>query len=142
MLLLDVDGPRNERGVRATNVASAPSASDAELNGRSSEPNGVDLVTLHFLADRRVLALGQVVNLGVEEQDLDRHVSPQGANQVITADRQPVAVPRHDPHREIFARRGDASCPCRSATVDAVHPVGVHVVDKRPEPVVGETFKR
>ncbi len=32
--------------VRATNVASAPSASDTGLNGWSSEPNGVDLVTL------------------------------------------------------------------------------------------------
>src|SRR6476619_4824216 len=32
--------------VRATNVASAPSASDTGLNGWSSEPIGVDLVTL------------------------------------------------------------------------------------------------
>ena len=32
--------------MRATKVASAPSASDTGLNGRSSEPIGVDLVTL------------------------------------------------------------------------------------------------
>ena len=31
---------------RATNVASAPSASETGLNGQSSEPIGVDLVTL------------------------------------------------------------------------------------------------
>ena len=32
--------------MRATNVASAPSASDTGLNGSSSEPIGVDLVIL------------------------------------------------------------------------------------------------
>ena len=32
--------------VRATNVASAPRASDTGLNGVSTEPAGVDLVTL------------------------------------------------------------------------------------------------
>ena len=32
--------------MRATNVASAPSASDTGLNGASSEPIGVDLVIL------------------------------------------------------------------------------------------------
>ncbi len=32
--------------VRATNVASAPSASDTGLNGPSMDPNGVDFVTL------------------------------------------------------------------------------------------------
>ena len=37
---------RSESSVRATNVASAPSASDSGLNGWSSEPIGVDLVTL------------------------------------------------------------------------------------------------
>ncbi len=31
---------------RATNVASAPSASDSGLKGRSSEPNGVDFAFL------------------------------------------------------------------------------------------------
>ena len=37
---------RSESTVRATKVASAPSASDTGLKGRSSEPIGVDLVTL------------------------------------------------------------------------------------------------
>ena len=32
--------------MRATKVASAPSATDSGLNGASTEPNGVDLVTL------------------------------------------------------------------------------------------------
>jgi hypothetical protein len=31
--------------VRATKVASAPSASDSGLNGESADPTGVDLVT-------------------------------------------------------------------------------------------------
>ena len=38
--------PRSMSWVRATNVASAPSARLTGLNGVSSEPNGVDLVTL------------------------------------------------------------------------------------------------
>ena len=37
---------RSESIVRATKLASAPSARDTGLNGWSSEPNGVDLVTL------------------------------------------------------------------------------------------------
>ena len=37
---------RSESMARATKVASAPSASDSGLNGVSSEPMGVDLVTL------------------------------------------------------------------------------------------------
>ena len=37
---------RSESMVRATNVASAPSASETGLNGWSTEPIGVDLVTL------------------------------------------------------------------------------------------------
>ena len=37
---------RSMSWVRATKVASAPSASDTGLNGVSTEPNGVDLVTL------------------------------------------------------------------------------------------------
>jgi hypothetical protein len=37
---------RSESTDRATNEASAPSASDTGLNGWSSDPNGVDLVIL------------------------------------------------------------------------------------------------
>ena len=37
---------RSMSWVRATKVASAPRASDTGLNGVSTEPNGVDLVTL------------------------------------------------------------------------------------------------
>ena len=37
---------RSMSWVRATNVASAPSATEIGLNGWSSEPNGVDFVTL------------------------------------------------------------------------------------------------
>ena len=37
---------RSESSARPTNVASAPSASDTGLNGASTEPIGVDLVTL------------------------------------------------------------------------------------------------
>ena len=36
---------RSVSRVRATNVASAPNASDSGLNGESAEPTGVDFVT-------------------------------------------------------------------------------------------------
>jgi hypothetical protein len=39
-------GLRSMSWVRATKVASAPGPGDTGLNGVSSEPNGVDLVTL------------------------------------------------------------------------------------------------
>jgi hypothetical protein len=37
---------RSESIVRATKLASAPSASESGLNGESAEPAGVDFVTL------------------------------------------------------------------------------------------------
>ena len=37
---------RSRSCVRATNVASAPSATESGLNGVSTDPNGVDFVTL------------------------------------------------------------------------------------------------
>ena len=80
------------------------------------------------LAGRRRLALREPVDAVVEEQDLDRHVAAQRVDQVVAADRERVAVARDDPHREIGARGGEPGRERRRAAVDAVHPVGVHVV--------------
>ncbi len=82
------------------------------------------------LAGRRVLALGQAVDLVVEEQQLDRDVAAQRVDQVVAADRERVAVAADDPDREVVAGGGDAGRQRQGAAVDAVHPVGVHVVDE------------
>ena len=83
---------------------------------------------LALLAGRRVLALGQPVDLVVEQQDLDRHVAAQRVDQVVAADRQGVAVAGHDPDREVGARQREPGGERRRAAVDAVDAVGVHVV--------------
>jgi hypothetical protein len=118
--------------VRATNVALGPSASDTGLNGSSIDPNGVDFVTFPRSRRRRDLTLREPVDLVVEEQDLDRHVAPQRVDQVVAADRQRVAVAGHDPDREVVARAASPVASAGAAAVDAVHPVGVHVVREAP----------
>ena len=95
-------------------------------------PERRGLGDLALLARRRVLALGQAVDLVVEEQDLQRHVAAQRVDQVVAADRERVAVAAHHPHRQVRPRGGHARGQRRRAPVDAVHPVGVHVVDEPP----------
>ena len=113
---------------RATKVASAPIASESGLNGWSSEPIGVDFVTLPSSRRRRVLALRQPVDLVVEEQDLEVHVPAQRVDQVVAADRQRVAVAGHDPDGQVRTGHGQTGRDRRRAAVDRVHPVGLHVV--------------
>src|SRR2546422_4132758 len=64
----------------------------------------------------------------VEEQDRDVHVPPERVQHVVAADREPVAVPRHDEHLEIRARQPEPGGDGRRAAVDRMEPVGVHVV--------------
>ena len=70
------------------------------------------------LADLRgggVLALGQAVDLVVEQQDLEVDVAAQRVDQVVAADRQRVAVTGDDPDRQVLARRraGPSRWPAR-----------------------------
>ena len=83
---------------------------------------------LAHLGGRRVLPLGQPVNLVVEHQDVQAHVAAQGVDQVIAADGQRVPVAGDDPDVEIGAAGGQPGGDGRGAPVDRVHPVGVHVV--------------
>ena len=53
------------------------------------------------LARRRVLALGETVDLVVEEQDRHVHVAAQRVDQVVATDRQTVAVTGDDPDVEV-----------------------------------------
>ncbi len=58
----------------------------------------------HF-ARRRVLALGESVDLVVEQQDREVDVATQRMNEVIPSDRQPVAIAGHHPDVEVRPRR-------------------------------------
>src|SRR5207253_8707033 len=80
----------------------------------------------------RVLALGQPVDLVVEQQDLEVDVAAQRVDQMVAADRQCVAVPGDQPYREIRPSGGQTGGDGRSSPVDTVYPVGVHVVDEPP----------
>ncbi|GBD46432.1 hypothetical protein HRbin41_01259 [bacterium HR41] len=87
---------------------------------------------LPLLRGGRVLALGEPVDLVVEQQDLDRHVAAESVDQMVAADREPVAVAGDNPHRQVGAGRGDAGRDRRCAPVDRVDAVGVDVVDEAP----------
>src|SRR5262249_6571464 len=76
----------------------------------------------------RYLALGQTVDLIVEEDDLDVDVAPEGVQQVSGADGQAVAVAGDDPDGEVRTSHLQAGGEGGSATVDGVEAVGVHVV--------------
>ena len=81
-------------------------------------------------AGRRILALGQAVDLIVEQQDLAVEVAAQHVHRVIAADRQRVAVAGDDPHVELGIGELDAGRERRRAAVDRVEAVGRHVIRK------------
>ena len=114
--------------VRATNVASAPSASETGLNGWSTEPDRRGLGDLAGLGGGGVLALGEPVDPVVEQQDLQVHVAAHRVDQVVAADRERVAVTGDHPDREVLARGREPGRDRRGAAVDRVHAVGVEVV--------------
>ena len=113
---------------RATNVASAPIATESGLNGWSTEPSGVDFVTLPRSDVGRVLALRQPVDPVVEEQDRDVDVPAQRVDQVVAADRERVAVARHDPDGEVGPGGREPGRDRGRAPVDRVQAVRLDVV--------------
>ena len=120
-----VDGPGGERRPRAERQRERVE----RLVLRAERGRLRDLAEL---GGRRRLALREPVDLVVEHQDLQRHVAAQRVDQVVAADRQRVAVAGHHPDREVVARGREPGRQRRSAAVDAVHPVGVHVVGEAP----------
>ena len=79
---------------------------------------------------RGILPLGHTVNLVVEEHQIDVDVPADGVDEMVTADSQRVTVAAHLPDAEI--RIGDlhSGRDRGGAAVDAVEPVGVHIVRK------------
>src|SRR6058998_3294846 len=113
--------------VRATNVAPQPRANASGFTAvGGAQRRG--LRDLAELTRGRVLPLREAVDPVVEEQDRDVHVPPEHVQHVVAADREPVAVPRHDEHLEIRARQPQPGGDSRRAAVDRMEPVGVHVV--------------
>ena len=123
MAAVGVHRARHERGLRAERERERVERVVLRAEGRG-------LRHLALLRGWRVLALGQAVDLVVEEQDLERDVPAQRVDQVVAADRQRVAVTGHDPHRQVGPRGRHAGGQGGRAAVDAVHPVRVHVVDE------------
>ena len=91
VLAVGVDRARDEARLGADGDAERVERLVDRACGRRARP-------LAARARRRVLALRQPVDLVVEEQDGDVHVAPQRVDEVVTADRQRVAVAGHDPH--------------------------------------------
>ena len=79
---------------------------------------------------RRVLTLGQAVNLVVEQQDLQIDVAPERVQKMVAADRKPIAVAAHHPDVQVRIGQLDARGDGRRAAVDAVKAVGGEVVRK------------
>jgi hypothetical protein len=76
------------------------------------------------------LALGQAVNLVVEQQELAVEVAAQQVHRMVAADTECVAVAGDDPHVEFGIGELDPGRDGRSATVDGVEAVARHVVGK------------
>ncbi len=78
----------------------------------------------------RVLALGQTIDLIIEEQDLHVHVAPQDVQRVIAADGQAVAVAGDHPHVELGIGELHARGDCRRAAVNGVEAVRRQIIRK------------
>ena len=114
---------RDERGSRAQREGERV---ERPIDG----PVRARLRLLPQLAGRRRLPLRQSVDAIVEEQDLQIDIAAQGVDEVVAADGKPVAVAGHHEDRQLGPRHLEARRDGRSAAVDAVYPVSVHVVGK------------
>ena len=98
------------------------------VEGRVDGAHWRRLGDLAELRSRRVLPLGQAVDLVVEQQNLQVDVAAQRVDQVVAADRERITVTRHDPYRQVPARRRQSGRDGRRTAVDRMHAERVHVV--------------
>ena len=119
---------RSRSCVRATKLASAPERDRQRVERRIDAAERRALGDLAELGRGRVLTLGEPVDAVVEHEDRQVDVATQRVDEVVAADRQPVAVTGDDPHVEVGPGHGDTGGDGRRTTVDAVDAVGVHVV--------------
>jgi hypothetical protein len=116
--------------VRATNVPSAAKCHLDRPDRLLDRPHRTGLGLLAEFGGRRVLALGQSVDPIVEQQDVQVDVAPDGVDQMIGADRQPVSVAGDDPYRQLRIGALDARRNRRRAAMNPVKPIRIHVVGK------------
>ena len=109
---------RSMSWVRATKRGLGAEGHDERVERRVDRAERRRLGDLAELARRRVLALGQPVDLVVEQQDREVDVAAQGVDQVVAADRQAVAVAGDHPHVEVGPGHGEAGGDGRGAAVD------------------------
>ena len=79
---------------------------------------------------RRILPFREAVNTVVEQNDVNIEVSADSVHQVIAADAQSVAIAGDHPSEQVGANALQPRREGRSAAMDRVQPVGVHVVRK------------
>ena len=115
---------------RAMNRAPEPSAKAQGVTGPVDRAERGRGRARADAAGRRILALGQAVDLIVEQQDLAIEVAAQHVHRVVAADRQRVAVAGDDPHVELGVGELDAGRDRRRAAVDRVEAVARHVIRK------------
>ena len=81
-------------------------------------------------AGRRILALGQAINLVVEQHDLAIEIAAQQVHRVVAANRQRVAVAGDDPDIEVRIGELHPRRHRRRAAVDGVEAVSFHIIRK------------
>ena len=123
VLLVCVEGARHESRAGPEREAAGV---DRRIDGslRRRRRSGAKL------AGRRVLTLGEAVNLVVEQQHVDVDVAAQRVKRVIAADRQRVAVAHHEPYVEFRIGQLGARGERRRAAVNGVEAVRGHVIGK------------
>ena len=82
------------------------------------------------LGGRRILPLGETVNLVVEEDYVDIYVAADGVEEVIASDSESITVSAGLPYGQGRVCYLDAGADCGSPAVYAVEAVGLHTVWK------------
>src|SRR5580704_2509594 len=121
MLLENVHGARDEGGF----------GTNRQRNGIERAVRGAVGRGLGFLSDlggRRVLALGETVNLVVEHKNFQAHIAAEHVDRVISADGKRITIAGGNPNVKVrtneFDTRGNRGGPA----VNRVEAEGVHVI--------------
>ena len=133
MRLVGEDRPGHERGF-------GRQRSLHRANGLLDRPQRARLGHLAIFRSRRVLPLGQSINLVVEQQDLEVLVSAQGVDEMVAPDGQAVAVAGDDPDLLVRVGRLHSGGHGQGAAVNGMETVGGHV-ERKPAAATDSAYK-